>query len=187
MKKIVIFSAPSGSGKTTIVKHLISKISELEFSVSSTTRPIRGTEIDGKDYHFVNIETFKSLISTNEFLEYEEVYPGLFYGTLKSEIERIWKMNKTPIFDMDVVGGINLKKIFGESAISIFVKAPSIEILKERLVNRATDSIEKQKERVEKAIKEMEYSTEFDYVIENGNIEKAFSESSEIVNNFLNI
>src|SRR6188768_1725540 len=139
--KALIFSAPSGSGKTTIVKHLLDTNPDLGFSISASTRDRRGrTEQNGKDYYFLSPEDFKNKIDSDEFIEWEEVYAGNFYGTLKSEIERIWKEGKNVIFDVDVKGGLNLKKYFGDKALAIFVKVPSVEILRQRLVDRATES-----------------------------------------------
>jgi guanylate kinase len=148
MKKVIIFSAPSGAGKSTIVNHLLKKDLGLEFSISATCRAPRGQEVHGKEYYFFTQEEFKDRIATGEFLEHEEVYPGCFYGTLKSEVERIWAAGHTVLFDVDVLGGINLKKQLGNEAMSIFIQPPSVAVLRERLIGRATDSIEKIEERV---------------------------------------
>src|SRR5246127_3566982 len=149
--KLIIFSAPSGAGKTTIVQHLLGKMPELEFSISATTRKARGDEKDGKDYYFISKEEFLHLIAMKEFVEFEEVYSGTFYGTLRTEIDRIWKKGKTVIFDIDVEGGLHLKRKYDGMALAIFVQPPSLDVLKERLSARATDSHEKLQERFIKA------------------------------------
>src|ERR1700761_1653753 len=153
--KLIIFSAPSGAGKTTIVRHLLSKIPELEFSISATTREPRGNEKNGKDYYFISKEDFLHRIAKKQFVEFEEVYSGLFYGTLREEIERIWKKGKTVIFDIDVEGGLHLKRKYDGQALAIFVQPPSLEVLKERLTGRGTDTDEKLQERFLKAEKEL--------------------------------
>ncbi|HEY9113606.1 MAG TPA: guanylate kinase, partial [Bacteroidales bacterium] len=184
-EKLVIFSAPSGSGKTTLAKYLLAEMPQLAFSVSAASRNMRTGEIDGKDYYFLSIEDFKKKIANNEFVEYEEVYPNHFYGTLFSEIERIWAEGKAVLFDVDVVGGANLKKIFGKKALAVFVRPPSLNILKERLQNRATDSEEAIKTRLSKAEYEMTFEKKFDIVIVNDNLEKAKIETLEVVQNFI--
>ncbi|MDY3339359.1 guanylate kinase [Riemerella anatipestifer] len=186
MDKVIIFSAPSGSGKTTLVKYCLEKFSNLEFSISATTRQPRGAEQDGKDYHFLSLEKFKQLISEEAFVEYEEVYMDKFYGTLKSEVERIWKLGNTVIFDVDVVGGVNLKKIFGEKALSIFIAPPSIEELKNRLVSRGTDDEETIKIRVDKAAEELSYQDKFDKIIINDDLSVAQKEVEQVIHQFLN-
>jgi guanylate kinase len=183
--KLIIFSAPSGAGKTTIVHHLLSKMPELEFSISATTRKPRGKEEHGQDYYFLSQSEFESNIEADNFVEYEEVYEGLFYGTLKAEVERIWKKGHSVLFDVDVVGGLNLKKYFGDQALAIFVKPPSIAILKERLANRMTDSIEDIDIRVKKAEEEMSYQKEFDIILVNDILEHTFVNSIQLVKNFL--
>ena len=185
MKKAIIFSAPSGAGKTTIVHHLLKVFPELHFSVSACSRPKRKNEVDGKDYYFMGVEGFKSAIENGLFLEYEEVYKDNFYGTLKSEIERIWAMNKTVIFDVDVVGGLNLKKLFAEKAMSVFVKAPSVEELERRLKSRQTESSEKIAIRIQKAKHEMAYEKEFDVVLVNVDLEHSLPEAEKLVRDFL--
>ena len=185
MNKVIIFSAPSGSGKTTLVKHCLQKFPQLQFSVSATTRALRGEEIHGKDYFFLSVEEFKKLISEDAFVEYEEVYQDKFYGTLKSEVERIWQEGKVVIFDVDVKGGVNLKKIFGENALSIFIAPPSIDELERRLISRATDDLETIKTRVAKAKEEMTYAEEFDQIIINDDLETAQKEIERIVRNFI--
>jgi len=184
--KLVIFSAPSGSGKTTIVQHLVSKIPNLEFSVSACSRELRGNEVNGVDYYFLSIAEFKKRIENDEFVEWEEVYADHFYGTLKSEVERIWAKGHHVIFDVDVVGGLSLKKKFGDRALSVFVKAPSIKHLEERLKKRETETAESIARRIAKAEKEMAYTSQFDKVLVNDSMDQAFKEATELVGNFLN-
>lgn len=183
--KAIIFSAPSGSGKTTIVKHLLEKNSDLGFSISASTRDRRGrTETNGKDYYFLTPEEFKRKIDNNEFVEWEEVYEGNFYGTLKSEIDRVWQSGKNVIFDVDVKGGLNLKKYFGDRALAIFVKVPSIEVLKERLHDRGTETPESLSRRLFKAQFEMSFSDKFDVVLVNENLDKSLAEAQRLYDNF---
>lgn len=184
-QKVIIFSAPSGSGKSTIVKYLLSKYPFLEFSVSATSRAPRGSEKDGVDYYFFTPERFRELVAQDAFVEYEEVYPGSFYGTLKSEVERIWKKGHTIVFDIDVKGGVNLKRIFGKKALSVFIKPPSIQELERRLIGRGTDSAEAIAKRVGKAAEELTYEDRFDRVLINDNLEVAFKEASDIVEDFI--
>lgn len=184
--KVLIFSAPSGAGKSTIVGHILGIWKDtMEFSISATSRAPRGTEQNGREYHFVSPDEFRRLISEDSFVEYEEVYKDHFYGTLKSEVERIWAAGHVIIFDVDVKGGVNLKKYFGEKALSIFIKAPSVETLRQRLVKRGTDSPETIAERVEKASQEMEYAPQFDYVLINDDLATAFGEVEKVVEDFL--
>lgn len=183
--KLVIISAPSGAGKTTIVNHLLNKGLNLEFSISATTRARRGKEKNGKEYYFISAEDFRVRIRKNEFTEWQEVYKDQFYGTLKSEIERIWADKKHVIFDVDVKGGINLKNIFGNQAISVFIMPPSINDLEKRLLSRATDNRSKIKIRVEKAIKEMKLADNFDHIVINDNLERVQDEVYELVKSFL--
>ena len=183
--KIIIFSAPSGAGKTTIVRHLLEKNECLTFSISATTRQKRKGEVDGKDYYFLSVEDFKKKINQKAFIEYEEVYEGLFYGTLKQEAERIWKMGKHIIVDVDVKGGVNLKNQFKKNALSVFIKTPNIATLEERLRNRNTESEAKLQERVNKAVEEMAYEQYFDKIIVNDQIENAFKEAEAIVEAFI--
>ncbi|MFO0321767.1 MAG: guanylate kinase [Bacteroidota bacterium] len=184
--KLIIFSAPSGSGKTTIVRHLLKKFpQQLEFSISATSRPKRGLEENGKDYYYLSIEDFKQKIEHKEFLEWEEVYAGTHYGTLRSEVERIWSNGKNVIFDIDVEGGLNLKKLFGEIALSVFVMPPSIKILEERLNSRSTDSPESIARRLEKAEKEIKTADLFDVFILNEVLEEALLKAEKIVSDFL--
>ena len=185
--KAIIFSAPSGAGKTTIVRHLMGIPDlRLSFSVSATTRQKRDYEIDGKDYYFIAPEDFLHRAKNGEFIEWEEVYNGQYYGTLYSEIERIWSGGGHVIFDLDVVGGLNLKKILGDKALSVFVKAPSIEVLEERLRKRSTETPEKIEQRVAKAQHEMAYEPRFDRVIVNEQLEVALREAELCVREFLN-
>lgn len=185
-EKYIIVSAPSGAGKTTIVQSLISKGLPLEFSISATSRPPRDNEINGKDYYFLNIDEFKNKIANNEFIEYEEVYPGLFYGTLKTEIDRIISDGKYPIFDVDVKGGIKLKNIFGENALAIFIKPPNLEELEKRLKNRNTENEETLTKRMERAKFELSMEPFFDVIIVNDDLERSINEAYDVVKNFLN-
>mgnify|MGYP001157842250 CR=1 FL=1 len=183
--KLIIVSAPSGAGKTTLVKHLLSSTDDLEFSISCATRSPRENEKNGKDYYFISIEDFKQKIANDEFAEWEEVYTNNFYGTLKSEIDRIWSKGKSVIFDIDVVGGINLKKIYPENSLSIFIMPPSIEELENRLRNRQTESEEKVKMRIEKAEKELMMAKKFDVILLNDSLEKSKNEIVDTVMQFL--
>lgn len=183
--KVVIFSAPSGSGKSTIVNHILKLHPEMEFSVSATSRAPRGQERDGIEYHFFTTDEFRKMIGEDKFVEYEEVYAGSFYGTLKSEVERIWDKGHVIIFDVDVKGGVNLKKYFGDKALSVFIQAPSVEELRKRLVARGTDSAEAIEKRVAKAAEEMTYADKFDHILVNDNLQKAYEEAELIVNQFL--
>lgn len=183
--KVVIFSAPSGSGKSTIVHHILGLHPEMEFSISAASRAPRGTEQDGVDYYFLTEEAFRQKIAEDGFVEYEEVYPGSFYGTLKSEVERIWDQGHVIVFDVDVKGGINLKKYFGSKALSVFIQAPSVEELRRRLVLRNTDSAEAIERRVAKAAEEMTYAPQFDHILVNDDLQTAFREAEELVDNFL--
>jgi guanylate kinase len=185
--KLVIISAPSGAGKTTIVNHLLREGLNLEFSISATTRAPRGKEKNGKEYYFISVEDFRERIRKNEFTEWQEVYKKQFYGTLKSEIERIWADKKHVIFDVDVKGGINLKNIFGNKAISIFIMPPSKKEIEKRLLRRATESRSKIKVRVEKAIEEMKLADNFDHIVINDKLERAQKEVYELVKGFLTI
>ncbi len=183
--KLIVFSAPSGSGKTTIVKHLLQQTElNLEFSISATSREKRGEEVHGKDYYFLSFEDFKQKIKNDDFLEWEEVYRDNFYGTLKSEIERIWAKGKHVVFDIDVAGGLRIKKQFPEETISIFVKPPSINELKRRLKNRQTESEDKINMRVSKASAELATAPQFDKIVLNENLENAKSEAYNLVKNF---
>lgn len=184
--KLIIFSAPSGAGKTTIVKHLLTKFPSLSFSISATTRESRGDEVNEKDYYFISKEDFLHKIAHQEFVEFEEVYSGTFYGTLRSEIQRIWDNNQHVIFDIDVEGGLRLKRKYEDDALAIFVQPPSLEILKERLTGRGTDSPEKLQERFVKAEKELAYADKFDVILKNHDLETACLEAEKLVGDFIN-
>jgi len=184
--KLIIFSAPSGSGKTTIVRHLLSKYNNLGFSISACTRDRRGrNEVHGKDYYFLTPDDFKQRIDNNEFVEWEEVYPGGYYGTLKSEIERLWAAGKHVIFDVDVKGGLKLKEYFGERALAIFVKAPSEDAIKQRLMMRGTETEDSLSKRLFKVKFEMSFQDRFDVILVNDNLEAALTKAEELVENFL--
>mgnify|MGYP006274864453 CR=1 FL=1 len=183
--KLLIISAPSGSGKTTLVKYLMQTLENLEFSISATSRKPRGQEKDTIDYYFLSDDEFKTKVGNNEFVEWEEVYENRFYGTLKSEVDRIRNEGKTVVFDVDVIGGLNIKKLYGKEALSIFIQPPSIEELKNRLSVRGTDSQSEIKRRVNKAEQEMEYASHFDQIIINDDLEKAQKEIVKVVKTFL--
>lgn len=185
--KVVIFSAPSGAGKTTIVKEMLNQEFGLEFSISACSRPKRENEVDGKDYYFLSIEDFKKKIENDEFLEWEEVYKDQFYGTLKSEIDRIWAKGKDVIFDVDVVGGVNIKTIFRDKALAVFIMPPSLEVLKERLLGRSTEDEDSIKKRLEKAEFEMSYADDFDIQIVNDDLEVAIDEAQARLFTFLSV
>lgn len=182
---MIIFSAPSGSGKTTIIKHLLGKLRRLEFSISATSRSPRAGEVDGKDYYFISHDEFDRLVDEGAFVEWEEVYSGTRYGTLRKEIERIWAKGNTIVFDIDVKGGINLKKLFGDKALSLFIMPPSVKELRKRLEGRGTDSPETIDKRVAKAVEEMSYANKFDKVIINDDLATAISETEACVEAFL--
>lgn len=185
MGKVIIFSAPSGSGKSTIVNELLQRIPSLEFSVSATSRLARGQEKDGVEYYFFSNEEFQRRVAADEFLEWEEVYPGTSYGTLKSVIEQIWNRGNVVVFDVDVVGGVKLKKLFAEQAASIFIMPPSVEELRRRLLHRATDSVEAIEKRVGKAAREIEYAPQFDFVVVNDDLDKAVDQTQQIITQFI--
>jgi len=184
--KMIIFSAPSGAGKTTIVRAMLDFFPGLEFSVSACSRPKRETEIDGRDYYFLGVEGFRRKISEGAFLEWQEVYKDHYYGTLRSEVERIWASGRQVIFDVDVYGGINIKKQYGERALSVFVMPPSLEILEERLRKRSTDDEASLSKRLEKARQEIGKAGEFDIILMNDDLERAIEEAKHIVAGFLN-
>jgi len=184
-EKVLIFSAPSGSGKSTIVNHILGLHPEIEFSISATSRPPRGEEKDGVEYYFLSSDEFRERISRDEFVEHEEVYEGRFYGTLKSEVRRIWDKGHVIIFDVDVKGGVSLKRYFGEKALSVFIQAPSVEELRERLILRGTDSPEAIAERVAKAAEEMNYAPLFDRILVNDDLDTAYAQAEALVDDFL--
>jgi guanylate kinase len=184
--KCVIFSAPSGAGKTTIVHNLLSQNLGLEFSVSACSRDPRPNETHGKDYYFLGVEGFRKAIADGAFIEWEEVYTDNFYGTLRSELERIWNAGHAVIFDVDVIGGLHIKQIFGDDALAVFVQPPSYETLEERLRGRSTESEEKITMRLAKAKQELSRAQEFDYILLNDNLEKACAEARTVVQQFLN-
>lgn len=183
--KILIFSAPSGSGKSTLVNHLLSLGIPLGFSISATSRAPRGAEQHGKEYYFLSVEDFRQRVANDEFVEYEEVYEGCFYGTLKSELDRVWSEGKCIVFDVDVVGGVNIKKMFGDKALSIFVQPPSVDELRRRLEGRGTDSKEKIEQRLAKAEYELGFASQFDKVIINDDLARAKSDVEAVVKTFL--
>ncbi|MDY4174548.1 MAG: guanylate kinase [Bacteroidales bacterium] len=183
--KIVIFSAPSGSGKSTIVNYLLTRNLGLEFSVSATSRAPRGQEQNGIEYYFLTPDEFRRRIANGDFVEHEEVYEGCFYGTLRSEIDRIWAKGNTIVFDVDVKGGLNLKKIFGDKAMTIFIQPPSIDELRRRLVSRGTDSPEKIEQRLAKAGQELEYAANFDHVVINDDLHTAQAQAESLIINFI--
>jgi guanylate kinase len=184
--KVIIISAPSGAGKTTIVKHLLQvKELNLAFSVSACTRPMRECEVNGRDYFFLTVAQFKDKIDDGEFLEWEEVYKNNYYGTLRSEVSRIWSMNMHVLFDVDVMGGINLKEKFGDNALAIFIRPPSIEILRSRLESRGTESAEKIRNRVNKASLELKFARKFDVIVLNDVLQKAQAETQKLVAAYL--
>ena len=185
MGKLVIFSAPSGSGKTTIVRELLKRFPRFEFSISATSRAPRGTEQNGIDYYFMTNEEFRERVERNEFVEWEEVYQGTCYGTLRSEMERIWANGNIIIFDVDVIGGINLKRIFGDDACSIFIMPPSVEELERRLRGRGTDSEEVILKRIGKAEFELSKASEFDHTVVNDDLQEAVEKTALIIENFL--
>lgn len=185
MGKLIIFSAPSGAGKSTIVNYLLSQNLNLQFSISATSRLPRGTEKHGVEYYFHTPDEFRQKISNDEFLEFEEVYQDKFYGTLKSEVERILNSGGNVVFDVDVVGGCNIKKYYGDRALSVFIEPPSIEELRNRLINRGTDSPELIESRVAKAEIEMQFAPQFDVVIKNDDLEEAKAKALKVVTDFL--
>ena len=185
MNKVLIFSAPSGSGKSTVVNHILGGHKGIEFSVSATSRPPRGEEKDGVEYFFYSADIFRLLVRDDKFVEFEEVYPDRFYGTLKAEVNRIWARGNVIIFDVDVKGGVNLKKYFGDQALSVFIQAPSVEVLRDRLVKRGTDSAEDIEKRVAKAAEEMTYAPQFDKVLINDDLTTALAEADAMVDAFL--
>lgn len=185
--KLIIICAPSGAGKTTIVRHILENIPSIEFSVSATNRKQRPNEIHGHDYYFIETDDFTEKIAQDEFLEWEEVYPGTFYGTLKEEIHRIWNRGNSVIFDVDVEGGLNIKRHFGSRALLVFIQPPSLDVLKERLKNRATETDKDYEMRVKKAEREMEYAKHADAILINNQLNQAKADAIRIVGNFLGV
>ena len=183
--KLIIFSAPSGAGKTTIVRHLLEKDLSLEFSVSATSREPRQTETQGKDYYFLTEKEFKTKIENDEFLEWQEVYKGIYYGSLKSEVERIRNLGRNVIFDVDVVGGLNIKKFYGNEALAIFVQPPSIDELRKRLISRSTETEEKIQIRIAKAEHELSFASQFDKLVTNNDLNQACREAESLIRDFL--
>ena len=185
MGKLIVISAPSGAGKTSIVSYLLKNMETLSFSISACSREKRENEIEGKDYHFVGIEGFKRSIKEDSFLEWEEVYKNQFYGTLKSEVKRIWSEGRTVIFDVDVVGGLNIKKQYPKECLSIFIMPPTVEVLSERLIGRGSESDESLQKRLDKAEEEISQNQEFDTVILNDDLSIACEETQEVITNFI--
>jgi len=183
--KLIIVTAPSGAGKTTIVRHLLATEPNLAFSVSATTRPRRDYEVDGRDYYFIPLETFHQKVAENAFVEWEEVYPGKCYGTLKSEVERMWADGKDIIFDVDVKGALNLKQQYPDRTLSVFIRPPSVEALAERLLKRGTETPETLNTRLERVRYELTFADRFDAVVVNDVLETALEEASRLVHNFL--
>lgn len=183
--KVIVVCAPSGSGKTTIVKHLLEKMPELKFSISATTRTKRDYEVDGKDYYFITPDEFRSRLAQNEFLEWQEVYTDQYYGSLKSEVERIWQEGGTVIFDVDVMGGLNIKKFYGDHALSVFIQAPSIGELEKRLKSRGSETPDTLKKRLDKAEYELSFAKEFDHIVLNDDLTSAQNEMTQLVSQFI--
>mgnify|MGYP001027094474 CR=1 FL=1 len=184
-KKALIFSAPSGAGKTTVVNHLMETFPRLDFSITATTRPSRGVEKNGREYYFISKDEFQKLIKEDAFVEWEEVYKDVFYGTLKLELERIWNGNKVAVFDVDVKGGINLKKFFGKNALSVFIAPPSLEVLRERLTSRGTEAPQAVEERLAQASLEMQDAPAFDVLLVNDRLGDTLAKATEIVAAFI--
>ena len=183
--KVIIVSAPSGAGKTSIVRHLLEQVPDLKFSISATTRPKRDYEIDGKDYYFLTPEQFKERLANDEFLEWQEVYTDQFYGSLKSEVERIWSNGQAVIFDVDVLGGLNIKKFYGDEALSVFIEPPTMEELENRLKNRGTETDASLKKRLAKAEYELSFARQFDRIVLNDDLKTAQQEMIDLVRDFL--
>lgn len=183
--KLIIFSAPSGSGKTTLVHHLLEQFSEISFSISATSREARGKEVNGKDYYFLSKDAFEQKIKENAFVEWEEVYAGVYYGTLRAEIDRLLAAGKSVIFDVDVQGGLNIKRQYGDKALSIFVHAGSLDVLKQRLISRNTETEEKLQIRLAKAESEMAFEKDFDYILVNHDLATAKQTAVSVVGSFI--
>jgi guanylate kinase len=186
-KKLIIFTAPSGAGKTTIVRHLLKVREDISFSISACTRTPRYGEVNGMDYYFMNVDEFKKKVATDKFVEYEEVYDNQFYGTLKSEIDRLWASGKSVLFDVDVKGAFSVKQKYGDQALSVFVKPPSFAILRQRLSNRKTEDEASMKKRINRVKEEMTYERNFDVTIINDDLETALKEAEQIVDHFLSL
>ena len=186
LKKVIILTAPSGAGKTSIASYLLNEMPQLSFSVSATTRVPRGNEKDGVEYHFISLAKFEGHIHQNDFLEYEMVYEGVYYGTLQSELTRIWNLGKIPVLDIDVKGAINVQKQIGANCLSIFIMPPSVEILKQRLENRKTEKPESIQIRLDKASFEISFSNQFNVIIQNNDLTTACTETKKVISNFLN-
>ena len=185
LKKVIILAAPSGAGKTTITKYLLDRFSRLAFSISATTRAPRGTEHDGVEYHFLSLAKFEGLIYQNEFLEYEQVYEGVYYGTLKSELDRIWALGKVPVLDIDVKGAIHVQKQLGDKCLSIFIMPPSVDALRERLLKRQTETSESIQTRIDKAEYEISFSNQFNAIVKNDVLTTACNEAAHLLITFL--
>lgn len=185
MNKILIITAPSGSGKSTIVKEVLKQFPQIKFSISACTRSPRGTEQNGVDYYFLSVPDFEQRIRDNAFVEWEMVYEGKYYGTLKSELERIWQAEEIPLFDIDVQGAVNVKKQYKDKALSIFIQAPSIDELQKRLISRGTDSMDAIQERVAKAATELSFAPQFDHTVVNDTLEHAVVDVTRLIGNFL--
>ena len=186
LEKVIILTAPSGAGKTSITSYLLKSLASLSFSVSATTRSPRGNEKDGVEYHFISLAEFEGHIYQNDFLEYEMVYEGVYYGTLKSELTRIWNLGKIPVLDIDVKGAIKIQKQLAENCLSIFIMPPSIEVLKQRLENRKTETAENIQMRLDKAAYEISFSNQFNVIIQNNDLALACTETENVIRNFLN-
>jgi guanylate kinase len=186
LEKVIILTAPSGAGKTSIASYLLNEMPQLSFSVSATTRVPRGNEKDGVEYHFISLAKFEGHIYQNDFLEYEMVYEGIYYGTLKSELTRIWNLGKMPVLDIDVKGAIKIQKQLEENCLSIFIMPPSIEVLKQRLENRKTETAENIQMRLDKASFEISFSNQFNVIIQNNDLTTACTETKKVISNFLN-
>ena len=186
LEKVIILTAPSGAGKTSIASYLLNQMPQLSFSVSATTRAPRGNEKQGVEYHFISLAQFEGHIYQNDFLEYEMVYEGVYYGTLKSELTRIWNLGKIPVLDIDVKGAIKIQKQLGGNCLSIFIMPPSIEVLKQRLENRKTETAENIQMRLDKAAFEISFSSQFNVIIQNNDLALACTETENVISNFLN-